>query len=99
MTEFNVEKRNNELYISGEIDVSNCSEFKSIVLEHVNDTNEDMVMNFENLQYIDSAGLGIVVGIYKRLKEKDAKLIISGCGNNIRKLFTITKLDTLIEVR
>lgn len=98
MTDYNINKHEEKYYIKGEIDVSNCDQFKEKLYEIVDTTKTDLQLDFSDLRYIDSAGLGILVGTYKRLKEVDLKLIISGSSENIKKLFYITKLDTLIDV-
>ncbi|MBN2851235.1 MAG: STAS domain-containing protein [Clostridia bacterium] len=98
MTEYDIVNRDNIYYVEGEIDVSNCNEFKENLYQVVDSTEGDMVLNFKELKYIDSAGLGILVGTYKRLKELERKLSIYDCSDNIKKLFYITRLNTLIDV-
>jgi len=99
MTEYSIEKRENEYFIIGEIDVSNCSKFKENLYTLVDTTQGDLLLNFKQLLYIDSAGLGILVGTYKRLKEAERKLTVHEVSENIKRLFSITKLNTLIEVK
>lgn len=98
MTDYSIIKQEEKFYIKGEIDVSNCDQFKEKLYEIVDTTETDLQLDFRDLRYIDSAGLGILVGTYKRLKEVDLKLTISGSSENIKKLFYITKLNTLIDV-
>lgn len=98
MTEYDIVKKEDVYYVEGEIDVSNCNDFKENLYKVVDTTEGDMVLNFRELKYIDSAGLGILVGTYKRLKELERKLSIDECSDNIKKLFYITRLNTLIDV-
>jgi anti-sigma B factor antagonist len=97
MTFFEIIKRGSGAAVTGEIDVSNCTTFKEQLYNYIESSNADVIMDFKDLAYIDSAGLGILVGAYKRLKQKELKLSIINMNDNIRKLFTITKLDTLID--
>lgn len=98
MTDYNIIKQDEKFYIKGEIDVSNCEQFKEKLYKIVDNTEMDLQLEFSELRYIDSAGLGILVGTYKRLKEAERKLTISGSSENIKKLFYITKLNTLIDI-
>ncbi len=98
MTDYNIIKQDEKFYIKGEIDVSNCEQFKEKLYKIVDNTEMDLQLEFSDLRYIDSAGLGILVGTYKRLKEAERKLTISGSSENIKKLFYITKLNTLIDI-
>jgi len=99
MTQYEIIKNDESYNIIGEIDISNCSDFKTRLYKIVEETKEKLVLDFNGLNYIDSAGLGILVGTYKRLKEMDRKLTIVKSSENIKKLFYITKLDTLIEIK
>ncbi len=98
MKNLQIEKREGTVFLTGEVDVGNCSMFK----EHLNDIIEGsegaLILDFTNLGYIDSAGLGILVGIYKRLAEKSRLLTVTNANDYIKKLFRITKLDTLFKV-
>jgi len=99
MTQYEIIKKDKGYNIVGEIDISNCSDFKTRLYKIVEETKENLVLDFKGLDYIDSAGLGILVGTYKRLKETDRKLEIVQSSENIKKLFYITKLDTLIDIK
>jgi len=99
MTQYEIIKNDESYNIVGEIDISNCNDFKTRLYKIVEETKEKLVLDFNGLNYIDSAGLGILVGTYKRLKEIDRKLTIVNSSENIKKLFYITKLDTLIEIK
>ncbi len=87
-----------KVYLKGEVDVGNCATFKSELNKVVEKTMVDLVLDFEELMYIDSAGLGILVGVFKRLQEKNLSFEIINANDFIKKLFRITKLETLFKV-
>lgn len=98
MKRLNVEKRDGVIYLSGEVDVGNCAEFKEKISEQTGEAEGEVVLDFSSLDYIDSAGLGILVGVYKRLAEQGATLKVVNTNSYIKKLFRITKLETLFTV-
>ena len=57
-----------EVSLGGELDVSTADELKKELHKLVDEKNIDMRLNLENLDYIDSTGLGVIIGILKRLK-------------------------------
>ena len=57
-----------------------------------------IIVNCENLSYIDSTGLGAFISIYKHIKEKGEKLVITGLKPHIKKIFLITDLDKVFEI-
>jgi anti-sigma B factor antagonist len=98
MKNLQIEKKEEAVYLTGEVDVGNCSMFKEELNKVIEESEGVFMLDFSNLSYIDSAGLGILVGIYKRLAENHRELTVINANDYIKKLFRITKLDTLFKV-
>jgi len=86
---------NNRYVISvkGEIDIYSAPGFKESLYQSISDVGQDIVLDCSDLTYIDSMGLGILVGVLKRVKEKGNNMIIRNPRSTVRKLFRITGLD------
>ena len=54
--------------IDGKLDSLNAKEVYDEVLEKLKETNESVVFDFENLEYISSAGLQIIIAVVKDRK-------------------------------
>ena len=82
--------------LQGDLDINSNKEFK----EKVNAVQgvKKITVNCENLSYIDSTGLGAFISIYKHIKEKGEKLVITGLKPHIKKIFLITDLDKVFEI-
>lgn len=82
--------------LQGDLDINSNKEFK----EKVNSVKgvKKIIVNCENLSYIDSTGLGAFISIYKHIKEKGEKLVITGLKPHIKKIFLITDLDKVFEI-
>ena len=82
--------------LQGDLDINSNREFK----EKVNSVQgvKKIIVNCENLSYIDSTGLGAFISIYKNIKEKGEKLVITGLKPHIKKIFLITDLDKVFEI-
>lgn len=98
MTEYEIVKKEKKLELIGEIDVSNSTAFKDELYNIIDNSNNHITLDFAGLRYIDSAGLGILVGAYKRLKQRNSSMNIINAVENIKKLFIITKLDSIISI-
>lgn len=100
-TSINIDKKDNLLVIipEGDMDIYSSSQFKDLVLDSYNNEKIDLLIDGEKLEYIDSTGLGALIGILKRVKEDDNKIYLSNMKPNIRKLFDITELDKLFIIR
>ena len=79
--------------ISGEIDLFAAPDFKSRLYDAVGDGDADVVLDCSGLSYIDSTGLGILLGALKRVRQNNRQVYVRNLKDNIRKLFRITGLD------
>ena len=84
--------------LAGELDVSTADELKKCLHKLVDEKNIDIKLNLEDLDYIDSTGLGVMIGILKRLKIEDKEVYIEKPKNNVRKIFNITGLDKIFKL-
>ena len=87
-----------EVSLAGELDVSTADELKKSLHKLVDEKNIDMKLNLENLDYIDSTGLGVMIGILKRLKIENKEVYIEKPKNNVRKIFNVTGLDKVFKM-
>lgn len=102
----NIQKEGSEIKIiflqNDRIDTTNLKNVKdqlNIVISDINQsTNQSLVFDFEPISFIDSSGLSMFINIYKSLKEHDNTLSIVNTNEFIKNLFSITKLDTFIEI-
>ncbi len=79
--------------IQGEIDIHTSTELKEELNRLLNEKLINININCEELHYIDSTGLGVLIGILKKLSKDDRNIIISNPQPNISKLLKITGLD------
>ena len=61
--------------------------------------NTSIIINAEELEYLDSTGLGMLIGVLKRLKSDENDLVIVNAKPSILKLFTITGLNKVFTLR
>ena len=57
-----------------------------------------VVLNLSGVSYIDSGGLGTMVGVYSSARSSGADIKLSGLGQRLRDVLAITKLATVFEV-
>jgi anti-sigma B factor antagonist len=56
-----------------------------------------IILNLAEVPYVDSAGLGGIVGCYTTVSRKGGKLKLVGLTNKLTELLAITKLLTVFE--
>lgn len=84
--------------INGELDVAGADKVKEHLNSLVEEKPMDIKINFTNLEYIDSTGLGALIGVLKRLKVNEKDIYILNPRKNVKKIFDITGLDKIFKV-
>lgn len=87
-----------DIALEGELDVSTADKLKEHLHKLAEEEIVDMKINLTNLDYIDSTGLGVMIGVLKKLKIEDKEIYILNPKSNVRKIFTITGLDKIFKV-
>lgn len=84
--------------INGELDVAEADKVKEYLNALVEEQAVDIKIDFSNLEYIDSTGLGVLIGVLKRLKINEKDIYILNARKNVKKIFSITGLDKIFKV-
>ncbi|MBB6218047.1 anti-sigma B factor antagonist [Anaerosolibacter carboniphilus] len=84
--------------VIGEIDIYTANKLKETLVQILNEHNTSIKINCLELDYIDSTGLGVLIGALKRLKQENKNIIISNAKSNISKLLTITGLNKIFVI-
>jgi len=61
-------------------------------------STRQIVLNLSGVSYIDSGGLGTLVGVYSSARGAGADIKLTGLGQRLRDVLQITKLATVFEV-
>jgi anti-sigma B factor antagonist len=83
----------------GEVDIYTSPELKNQIFALIEERNNDIIIDCESLDYIDSTGLGVLMSIYKKMQENSLNLEIINLKPNIYKLFDITGLNKVFNIR
>ncbi len=91
--QFNEDNNSWVVYPKGELDIYTSPELKEILIDALDKKDGNIIIDGESLDYVDSTGLGALISILKRVREKGNNVYLKNIKPNIRKLFDITKLD------
>ena len=82
----------------GRVDGANARDFHEGLEASIGADGESMVLDFEGLSYISSAGLRVVLLVAKTLQHNDAKLAVCALSDSIREVFEISGFDKIVPV-
>jgi anti-sigma B factor antagonist len=88
-------RKNGDNYIidvNGEMDLYNSYKLKELVMKMLEKKVERFIINLENVDYIDSSGIGALIYICSTIKKMNLKLIISNIHGSVKKVIELTKL-------
>lgn len=97
-SKLNDEKGFWDISVEGELDVSTADKLKEYLHNLADEKILDMKINLERLDYIDSTGLGVMIGVLKKLKMDNKEIYILNPKSNVKKIFTITGLDKIFNL-
>jgi anti-sigma B factor antagonist len=58
-----------------------------------------IIIDFSDVDYIDSFAVGFVMDMYRRVNAKDGELKLTGLQPRVRKILTITRVDNVIDIK
>jgi anti-sigma B factor antagonist len=96
-----IEKEESGVYIFklvGRLDSNTSPGFEEKVSTAIKNDSKNMVMDFENLDYISSAGLRVILKTTKDLKRLDGKIILCSMQDYVREVFEISGFDALLPI-
>ncbi|MDE0160548.1 MAG: STAS domain-containing protein [Acidimicrobiaceae bacterium] len=82
----------------GRVDGANALEFHEALEAAISPDDTGMVLDFEGISYISSAGLRVVLLVAKTLQKQNAKMAVCSLSDSIREIFEISGFDKIIPV-
>jgi anti-anti-sigma factor len=73
-------------------------EFSSYLEKVLQDETGPVVINFEGINYMDSTGLGELIGYLQKFEDRQRKMVLVKPSHRILALLKITKLDTIFKI-
>jgi len=86
------------LSVHGEVDVYTAPKFRERLIELVSEGKHHIVVDLEGVDFLDSTGLGVLVGGLKRLRSHDGDLTLVCTQSRILKVFEITGLTKVFAI-
>ncbi len=84
--------------LNGEVDINTTDDLREKLYFIADENLSDIKLDCTNLNYIDSVGLGVLVGLLKKVKGNNKDVYISNVKNMVKKLFYITGLDKVFII-
>ena len=84
--------------VSGEIDVYTASVLREQLANLVDSGRTDLVVDLTAVKFMDSTGLGVLVGVLKKVRGHDGRLQLVIDSERLLKVFRITALTQVFTI-
>ncbi len=87
-------------YLSGEIDHHTASYLREKIDDVIEKNSpKELTMDFSAVTFMDSSGIGLVMGRYKLMAETGGVIILTGLDKNTEKVMKIAGLEKLVKIQ
>ncbi|MCX6396318.1 MAG: STAS domain-containing protein [Propionibacteriales bacterium] len=84
--------------VGGEIDVYTAPRLRDKITELVNAGHTSLIIDMENVDFLDSTGLGVLVGGLKKVRAQDGTMALICSQDRLLKIFKITGLAKVFTI-
>lgn len=85
--------------IAEKFSVGAAGEFREMTRSYIEKGISSFVLDFSNCIFIDSTGLGVIVGTYKKCLEHKGTVKLQYLNADVLKVFKMTRLDKIFEIK
>ena len=95
---FEKEANNLIIKLKGKFDLHTAQYFKTEVNNHLEKNINGIVLDLEDIDFIDSSGIGAIISIYKKIEKKNRKIAIINVSPILRRILELSGLLNIIEI-
>lgn len=94
------EKNTLSISLEEELDVGNCKTLRNIIDGYIMRYEPKIVIvDLTNVKFMDSSGIGLLIGRYNLIKLFNSKMVVINATNNIRRILELSNITKNIELR
>ena len=86
------------LRLSGELDLNSVPDVRRSIRALIDEGLVNFIINLSELDFIDSSGLGVLVGGLARIREKQGEIKLACSNRRILRVFEMTRLTQLFDI-
>ena len=86
------------ILVKGRMDAVTAPEFENSLSDFISKGENRFLLNFNDLEYISSAGLRSILATSKKLKDKQGKILFTGVRGPVEEVFKISGFQSIFKI-
>lgn len=87
-------------YLSGELDHHSIRDIRQEIDDSVTQAcPEQLILDFRGVTFMDSSGIGLVMGRYKLMQELGGEVVLTNLPGPIKKVMRVAGMDKLASIQ
>ena len=88
----------NVIYLNGYLDAHTAPVLENTFSDLIDKRKYSIVVNFKNLAYISSAGLGVFMAFIEKIRENSGDIKLTGMSDKVYNIFDLLGFPLLYEI-
>ncbi|MEH2273438.1 MAG: STAS domain-containing protein [Nostoc sp.] len=84
--------------LTGNLNATTSQDFRQNITNILETGAKIVLVDFKDVTFMDSSGLGALVLAFKTLRAADSKLVLCSISEQVRILFELTNMDKVFEI-
>ena len=90
---YNYENGKLTIYLEEELDISSCKVILGIIDGYIMKYQPyELVLDLSGVKFMDSSGIGLIIGRYNLIKLLDSKMTVVNAAENIRRIIELSNI-------
>ncbi|MEG1310855.1 MAG: anti-sigma F factor antagonist [Romboutsia sp.] len=100
MIKYSLDQKNLSIeFMATELDHHIANEVRDEIDEIlISKSIKNIIFNFKNINFMDSSGIGVIIGRYKKISSEGGKVTVVNANDRIKKIFDLSGMNKIIGV-
>ncbi|HYZ94052.1 MAG TPA: STAS domain-containing protein [Actinomycetota bacterium] len=86
------------VHLQGEVDLASAPQLRRGIYDLIDQGNHRIAIDLTGVEFMDSTGLGVLIGALKRLREAGGAMVLAGIRPAVGRVLEITGLDRIFTI-
>ncbi|MFC7686973.1 STAS domain-containing protein [Ureibacillus sp. GCM10028918] len=82
--------------LEGDLDIEATEIIEEELIVEIQNSSGEVELNFQNIDFVDSSGIGLLISMITNLKENDRNPTITNISEDVKTVFTLLQLDEIL---